>query len=556
MSDGGASLAVENARVRVLQREGRDEAANLRWMTIVCSVTAIWAVVLVAMALQKNHRFVYDDTFITMRYARHLMDGVGPRWNLGGAPVEGFSSPLHLLLLAALGKLGMPLFTATRVLGFGSHAVLVGFLAWFMSKRLNVFAGVMTAVLVATSWPMLVWDLGGLDEVLFAAFVTAGALVTLQYVETGGRREIFAGALLLGIAVFVRPDGALFAGVLLLACLALSAKPMRARVADVAMAAAIVAAVNIPWEIFRLAYFHAVLPNTYYAKVVGIPLGWRVRSGLEYWRVCAGNPPYLALLAFVVAVAQLIRRRVARVDLGLWACIAAYSLYIVTSGGDHMMAVRFMIPIISLLAVVMVRGLYELGALNRAESAGVVSLLLFFASWRQTVPTVDNPELPDWATVYGKQVASYIDTHWPAGAWVGINSAGATAYFADRLNYIDMLGLNDREIARRNPMPMYPHSARLVGHMKGDGASVLARRPEFLILVNANGAVLREGNPVYLVTEYELLQSREFPELYRACEVSIPVSEADQEGPPRQPPTMPLVYYQRRDLQLPCTPAA
>ncbi len=37
-----------------------------------------------------NGRYVYDDAFITMRYARHMAQGFGPRWNLSGQPVEGF----------------------------------------------------------------------------------------------------------------------------------------------------------------------------------------------------------------------------------------------------------------------------------------------------------------------------------------------------------------------------------------------------------------------------------------------------------------------------------
>jgi hypothetical protein len=403
---------------------------------------------------------------------------------------------------------------------------------------------------------MLVWDLGGLDEVLFAAVLTAGALITLQYIETGRRREILLGGLLLGVAVFVRPDGALIAAVALLSCLVLGRWPVRERVSHVALAACLVVLIVLPWEIFRLAYYHAALPNTYYAKVYGIPLGWRIHSGLDYWRIIARNPPYLAALAFLAAAGALWRRRFGRFDVGLWACVAAYGVYIVTSGGDHMMALRFMIPIIPLLAVCLARGLYELGAFDAVWTAAAVSIVLCVASARQMVPMVDNPRVADLAGVTGEQVADYINVHWPAGAWVGIDSAGATAYFADRLNYIDMLGLNDRSIARRNPTPMYPRTARLIGHMKGDGASVLARRPEFLILGFPNGMILRDDRPVYLLTEWELLQSSEFPKIYKACEVTIPISAKARDVQPVLPEQMPLIYYQRRDLQRPCSPAA
>lgn len=42
-----------------------------------------------------------DDPYITYRYAANLLAGHGPVFNIGEW-VEGFSSPLHLLLSAAL----------------------------------------------------------------------------------------------------------------------------------------------------------------------------------------------------------------------------------------------------------------------------------------------------------------------------------------------------------------------------------------------------------------------------------------------------------------------
>jgi hypothetical protein len=533
-----------------------DTVSNRRWMMVLCWLTAMWAAFLVFVCLHKNHGFVYDDTFITLRYARHLIEGLGPRWNRAGAPVEGFSSPLHLLLIAALGKLGMQLLTAARVLGFASHVALAGFVGWFVGKTVRPFAGMLAAALIATSWPMLTWDLGGLDEILFTAFLTAGALVTLRYIETGSRQEILIGGLLLGVAVLVRPDGGLIAAVSLLACLGLGRERRRVRLANVLLAGCIAAAVVLPWEIFRLAYYHAALPNTYYAKVYGIPLSWRVLSGLEYWRVYARNPPYLAVIAFLMAMGVLLKRRVTRFDWGLWACIVAYALYIVTSGGDHMMAFRFMIPLVPLLAVVVARGVSELGALNTAWTAAAVSVVLFAVSARQAVPMVENPIKTDYAGSVGEQVANYINGHWPTGSWIAVNTAGTTAYFADEMNYIDMLGLNDREIARRKPVPMYAKTVRLIGHMKGDGASVLARRPEFIIANYPFGMVLRVDDPApYFVTEYELVRAPEFAELYEACRAMIPVSDRARELHPELPKQMALTYYQRRDLQVPCTPA-
>jgi arabinofuranosyltransferase len=220
-----------------------------------------------------------------------------------------------------------------------------------------------------------------------------------------------------------------------------------------------------------------------------------------------------------------------------------------------MMAFRFMIPIIPLMAISIARGLDQLGALDTPRLEAAVSLTFFLVSLYQIVPTVENPSEPDISGTVGMVEANYMNSHWPLGSTVGVNTAGTTGYYADQFNFIDMLGLNDREIARRNPNPMYPTSVRKIGHMKGDGASVLARRPDFIIAALPAGRVLNIDDPLrYYITEYELIRSADFPKIYEVCEVTIPVPEDVLKTAPLLPQNLPRIYYQRRDLSLPCTP--
>src|SRR5262245_2787031 len=46
-----------------------------------------------------------DDAYISMRYARHLVDGHGLVWNVGEAPIEGFTNFLWVLWISVLTKL-------------------------------------------------------------------------------------------------------------------------------------------------------------------------------------------------------------------------------------------------------------------------------------------------------------------------------------------------------------------------------------------------------------------------------------------------------------------
>jgi len=522
-----------------------------RSMKAVFWMTLAWAILLAVVCLLRNGGYQYDDTFITMRYARHLAQGQGPRWNLSGAPVEGFSSPLHMLLLALLASARVPLYTAARMIGFVSHAALVVFLWRFMSRRDGDMAAALVSALLISSWPMLVWDVGGLETTLFAATLCMGTLVTLEYIETGRRTQIVAGGALLGLAVFVRPDGALVAAAALLSCLALAqGRSLRGRVADVALAACACALVVLPWQIFRMTYYHAALPNTYYAKVYGIPLDWRVTEGLAYCRLYLRNPPNLALMAVVVGIAVLVKRRGTRFDVGLWACMAAYGLFVITSGGDHMMAFRFMVPLVPLLAVELVRGIAGFGGLKTVGWAVAVSLLLALASARQLRAGTLNPYYRDWAGLMGEEIGHYITAHWAPGSVVGVNVAGTTAYFADNMNFIDMLGLNDREIARRNPVPVNLPTVSEIGHMKGNGAIILARRPEYIIPFGGNGPLLKINDLGHFLSEYEMARLPVFWKEYEPCELTLTISK---DAVKELPSSFEFFYYQRRDVQTPCT---
>ena len=66
----------------------------------------------------------------------------------------------------------------------------------------------------------------------------------------------------------------------------------------------------------------------------------------------------------------------------------------------------------------------------------------------------------------------------PDTATLALVPAGALPY-ASELHCIDMLGLNDREMARQNVANM---GSGKMGHEKGSGASVMARSPDYILL--------------------------------------------------------------------------
>jgi hypothetical protein len=496
-------------------------------------VSAAYTALLIAVCLQRNHQFFHDDAYITLRYARHLLDGLGLTWNRRGPRVEGFTSPLHLILVAACGAVGIPLRWAACIVNFSSHAALAAFLYSYLRRRTG---------LIGASWMFLVWDIGGLDSVLYAALGTAGVLQGCDAFEpqlSPVNRNVAAAALLLSLATLARPEGILliagYSGLLLVRPNA-SRKP---KVPLLGIFLGIVTLVLVPTEIFRWSYFHAAVPNTMYAKLGGISHLVLLRFGIRYAVHFLVTPPFIGPIAIAAACLSVKQKTFSPRDTAIWVLTGCNALFILVSGGDHMVAFRFCLLIYSLLATLLILHAKELGFF--ATSNGVLAsfAVMIAALTLQVVPPVLNPRTVDPAAGVGQLVGRYIATHWPAGSYVALNTAGSTPYHSDSMEYIDMLGLNDAEIARRKNIPTSGPWTRLIGHLKGDGASVLARKPDYIILGPAEGTTPEIRTPVFFFGDDEISRSASFQQDYELCQVPL---SADRD----------FTYYRRKQATQSC----
>jgi hypothetical protein len=113
-----------------------------------------------------------------------------------------------------------------------------------------------------------------------------------------------------------------------------------------------------------------------------------------------------------------------------------------------------------------------------------------------------------------------------------------------------MLGLNDPAIARRNPVPLNLPTVREIGHMKGDGASILARRPQYIIPLAGNGPLLKWNDITLYLGEYELVRLPDFWKEYEPCELTLSMSNDPGDEVPK---SFEFIFYQRRDMLTLCT---
>jgi hypothetical protein len=492
-------------------RRGEHLAAVL---CVACGLVAL------AYALFRYRDFVHDDTYITLRHARHWLEGYGPVWN-PGERVEGYTSFLMLALVTALGAAGLDLLVAARVVNGCALAALLLYLGWFLRRRApdqtTRLAAALAWTCVAGSFPLAIWVWSGMEGPLFACLLTAGLGTTLDLLERGvGVRRALAAGALLGLAVLTRPDGALFLGLAGLALASTLSTRGRAALPTLAGFALAAGAIVLPHLLFRLLFYGAWLPNSVVAKTTGLPAGL-AGPGLAYVARFLALPPFVAVLAF--AAFALAARRTPR-DPGLWLLATAtlgYLASIASVGGDYLPAARFLAPLLPLFAMLLFRGLaVALPALPpRAGWAAAGVALVLLALQPAVLP---KAEVYDPAAVVGTRVGRHIAGRWPPGTRVALHTAGSTPYYAPDYVYVDMLGLNDAHIARRTVDVVHTPWQLVPGHMKGDGRYVLGRDPDVIIAGPAEGALVENG---WFLSDFELAALPEFRARYRPRVESI-----------------------------------
>lgn len=453
---------------------------------------------------------VTDDAFISFRYARHLVEGSGLVFN-GGERVEGYTNFLWTLLMAGGYALGAELPWLSQVLGCLAAAGLVVAVALFSQRH---FAGApfpalsyLAAALLATS-PLFIHHTGnGLETVLFALLTFASVA---SYAERGTRfgHPAVTGALV-GLAWLVRPDAMLWLAVFVAVDAAGFLRSGRIRAADVrrvALYAGIPAAVVAVHVLWRLHYYGDWLPNTFYVKV-GSNWQWGAVNLMLF-----GPAMGVLTLVSVVAGPLLLRAR--------WATcaaliVAADLLFLLRNGGAGGRYAVALLPLVYLLLQETVRFALAQVSLRRparvapaAATIGAAVLALALSAgvheWQRARSSVAFSRI---TTVQNRRLARCLVPRTRPDDAIAVISAGVFPYYAER-PIIDMLGLNDRHIARHG------HTDRTsgTGHQRHDSDYVLERSPRVVLISD------RWTGSVAAVRE--LLESPEFRRRFEPVELA------------------------------------
>ena len=492
------------------------------------------------------HRFFYhDDALISLRYAMNFADLGDLSWNPGDR-VEGYTNFLHLMAVSGLIELGIEPVAASRAVNMVGAALLLTGIALGLRSILPAGSAPLaraTALAGALSAPSVaVWVLGGLETVPAAGFLALGVAASLSALSSDRPERLsplLLGSIAFALAYLTRPDAVVMTFAAGLGILLLGRGSPGRRLVQCALTGAIPIAVIGLHLLWRLSYYDDVLPNTFYAKV-GIDLAARLDGTIRYVaKAGLFAIPVVPIGTGIAIVATLLPARragIRRPVAFLLLCLSLHTLYVVWSGGDHMPAARVLTGLIGPGAMLLGLGLAALPA-SLTVPATTISVALMSATLLVQRGLPMNP-----AAYIGTIVGRHVSEAWPAGSRVALSTAGSTPFHAPANRYIDMLGLNDREIGKREDVPLRLERQSMPGHAKGDGASILARRPDYVILGPANGT--RTDDPWFL-SDLELAESDEFARCYEVREVDLARREDWPPGPAPFVPPLRFTYYER-----------
>jgi hypothetical protein len=335
---------------------------------VLATCTAFYAAFVARSAFSfegRTYFALFDDGMISMGYGRNLAEGHGLTWP-GAGHVEGYTNFLWTLWMAVVHLLPISPAKTSLVIMLTGAALLIGTMLVVRAICLRLqperpMLANVAMLLTGLFYPLVFWSLRGMEVSLAALLVAAAVLLALRLEEDPTPRRAWALAGCMGLAVLTRDD--LLPPCVVVAAYAVWAAAPDARRRVAATLGGTLVAVVGGHIAFRLAYYGDPLPNTFYLKLTGIPLGERLKRGgtaLAYTWLFTLFTPLLLAGGYLASR----RRSLPRGAVLLAAIVVVQSAYSLYVGGDAWellrIANRYVTTAAPLLMVLVALGLGEL----------------------------------------------------------------------------------------------------------------------------------------------------------------------------------------------------
>jgi hypothetical protein len=236
------------------------------WTAFFYVILILAAMAAISVCYQESDR-VFDDSFISYRYAKNLAENGVLSWNLTGKHAEGFSNLLLILLLAAGIKFSiLPLFLA-RIISFVSLAA-IGYAfstTLWIAFRIGWKPAVSLFLLFIFSSQVLPLCMIGMETLLSAAFIAFFLLYATRLLQADTQEEKYMQlkrlCMVSFFALLTRPEN----GLLILPLFFLAVNGRRRSLFFLAVYWLLPVVLYLFWKMY---YYGDVFPLPFYVKAV------------------------------------------------------------------------------------------------------------------------------------------------------------------------------------------------------------------------------------------------------------------------------------------------
>jgi len=430
---------------------------------------------------------VFEDAFISFRYAYNLAAGHGLIFN-AGEHVWGYSNFLWTVLLALGLICGFPIAALAKYLGvFSATVIITALFCWFLKQdRRHTWPALAASLLLVTSTHFLIASQNGLETVFFTALMFLGIILFVDTISAEKKFPWYSICFLL--ASLTRPEGPLLIVVAGFVEIILFLRFRKRVILErLGLAAAVFTVGYGAYILLMHAYYDAWLPNAFFVKV-NLHGHYQFRQGINYLLSFLDDIRAAFLLWPLFFL--LTDRKRARQNAVIMLFLIAYLLFVVKVGGDFQVYFyRFMIPVLPLLFLLSGRGLLRLYELLQSFSPGFAKpicmaiavvliglnfgavkspIIPFYSQTATRTPVViENLKLflrrPEalkkkvcqWFSSESldiqpmDMVGKVLGKKLKAGVSVATGQSGQIPFYLPDCKIVDMIGLMDDEVARR-----------------------------------------------------------------------------------------------------------
>ena len=420
-----------------------------------------------------NQNLIMDDTYITFRFSRNLVEYGEIVWNAGGERVEGYTSLLHVLLLAGAMNANIPPEAASIAIAVISTLVTAALLVWVLRRQSGFLFLPSIVVLCIYLVDQVSASLVGmaLETQLFALLLCLTYVLAIRFINSPDMLSAVLLAVTVFLSVLGRPEGLIYGavtytGLIIYIYFINRLRPASSGVRNLLISIFLIVVLGSLYAIWKFNYFGYLLPNTFYVKSNQVTTAGIIPVGEFLFHITSYISPFLmaAVLLFPIRKSKDFLRNpqnLTKVFITLAPPLLAllYNATIIhVGGGNH----RFSYP--TYFYFLTATGIFLAVSARERQFIQSNLLRLLLGGWLAFLVIISRPDLGELLRFplqpranddlyrYHMKIGEALEsTGLRSQATILNDAAGIIPYYSG-FNQIDRVGLTDNHLSGREEL--------------------------------------------------------------------------------------------------------